>query len=228
MTEQNIQIKDLSGNLLYPKTKASIVINNANKNLGGVEENAQVNKIETVKVNGTALTITNKEVNIPITYPEYTVVKQATAETGFSATYYVSKDGTQVGSKINIPKDMVVSSGSVKTVTTKDNPEQGYNVGDKYIDLVLANATNSHIYILVSDLVDTYTAGTAITITNNQISVNTTTLANTFAQKSNTYTKTEIDNLLSTINSAIETKATYTTTLGGYGITDALTYEVLT
>lgn len=42
MAEQNIQIKDLSGNLLYPKTKASIVINNANKNLGGVEENAYI------------------------------------------------------------------------------------------------------------------------------------------------------------------------------------------
>ena len=196
--------------------------------MGGVEENAQVNKIETVKVNGTALTITDKAVNIPISYPEYTVVKQETAETGYSSTYYVTKDGTQVGSKINIPKDMVVQSGSVKTVSTKDSPEQGYNVGDKYIDLVLANASNSHIYILVSDLVDIYTAGTAITITNNQISVNTTTLANTFAQKSNTYTKTEVDNLLSAINTTLATKANYTTTLGGYGITDALTYEVLT
>lgn len=227
MAEQNIQIKDLSGNLLYPKTKASIVINNANKNLGGVEENAQVNKIETVKVNGTALTITNKAVNIPISYPEYTVVKQTNANTGFSSTYYLTKNGTQVGSPINIPKDMVVQSGSVKTVTTKDNPQQGFVIGDKYIDLVLANAENSHIYILVSDLVDKYTAGTAITITNNQISVNTTTLANTFAKKTDTYTKTEVDNLLSSINSALEAKANYTTTLGGYGIVDALTYEVL-
>lgn len=227
MTDKNIQIKDASGNNLFPKTKASIVMNNSNQNLGAVEAGAQVNKIETVKVNGTALTITNKSVDIPVSYPEYTVVKQATAESGFSSTYYLTKNGTQVGSKINIPKDMVVQSGSVKTVTTKDSPQQGFVVGDKYIDLVLANATNSHVYILVSDLVDKYTAGTAITITNNQISVNTTVLANTFAQKSTTYTKTEVDNLLSSVNSSIASKATASTTLAGYGITDGLTYEEL-
>lgn len=227
MTEQNIQIKDLTGNLLFPKTKASVVINNSNQNLGTVEAGAQVNKLETIKVNGTALTITNKAVDIPITYPEYTVVKQTTAEAGFSSTYYLTKNGTQAGSKINIPKDMVVQSGSVKTVTTKDSPQQGFVIGDKYIDLVLANAENSHIYILVSDLVDKYTAGTAITITNNQISVNTTVLANTFAKKTDTYTKTEVDTILSSINEAIAAKATYTNTLAGYGIVDALTYEVI-
>lgn len=34
--------------------------------LVGIEANAQVNKIESVKVNGTALTITNKEVNVTV------------------------------------------------------------------------------------------------------------------------------------------------------------------
>jgi len=111
----------------------------------------------------------NKEVNIEV--GDYTLVKQASADSGFASTYYLTKNGTQIGEKINIPKDMVVQSGSVKTVATANNPVSGYKVGDKYIDLVLANATNSHIYILVSDLIDTYTEGTAIIITNNQISV---------------------------------------------------------
>ena len=53
--EKNIQIKDLAGNLLFPKTKGAVVINNAGENLGGVEAGAQVNIIETVKVNGVAL-----------------------------------------------------------------------------------------------------------------------------------------------------------------------------
>lgn len=37
--------------------------------------------------------------------PEYTIVKQGTAEAGMASTYYLTKGGTQVGAKINIPKD---------------------------------------------------------------------------------------------------------------------------
>ena len=156
MADKNVQIKDASGNLLYPKTKAANVVAGNGGNLGTVETGAQVNVIE----------------------------------------------------KINIPKDMVVQSGSVKTVTTANSPVAGYKVGDKYIDLVLANATNSHIYVLVSDLIDVYTAGTGVTITANQISVNTSVIA------SKSYTDTELAK-----------KADKATTLAGYGITDALTYE---
>ena len=60
--------------------------------------------------------------------------------------------------EINIPKDMVVESGSVGTVTTPDVPYPGAQVGDKYIDLVIANATSDHIYIPANSLVDVYTA----------------------------------------------------------------------
>lgn len=195
MTDKNIQIKDLDGNNLFPKTKGSIVLNNNNENLGNVEAGAEVNIIEVIKRNGTALSVNaNKEVNIEV--GDYTLAKQETADSGFASTYYLTKNGTQIGEKINIPKDMVVQSGSVKTVTTANSPVAGYKVGDKYIDLVLANATNSHIYILVSDLIDTYTEGTAITITNNEISVDINSLKDVFAQKA--------------------------TTLAGYGITDAI------
>lgn len=64
MANKNIQLKDLQGNLLFPKTQAAVVFNNAGKALGGVEENAQVNIIEKVKVNGVALPITDKAVDI--------------------------------------------------------------------------------------------------------------------------------------------------------------------
>ena len=50
MANKNIQLKDLQGNLLFPKTQAAVVFNNAGKALGGVEENAQVNIIESVMV----------------------------------------------------------------------------------------------------------------------------------------------------------------------------------
>ena len=59
---------------------------------------------------------------------------------------------------IDLAKDMVVTSGSVGTVTTADVPYEGAVVGDKYIDLVIANATSDHIYIPANKLVDIYTA----------------------------------------------------------------------
>lgn len=76
---------------------------------------------------------------------------------------------------IDIPKDMVVESGSVETVTTADVPYEGAQVGDKYIDLVIANATSDHIYIPANSLVDVYTAEQSATqiqlaISNNVIS----------------------------------------------------------
>ena len=83
---------------------------------------------------------------------------------------------------------MVVQSGAVKTCETKDQPVAGLEVGDPYIDLLIANADDQHIYIPVKDLVDVYTAAdNTITIAGNTIKVNLTELQKTF------YTETEID-----------------------------------
>lgn len=107
-----------------------------------------------------------------------TVEKQSSAETGYAHTYVIKQGGSQVGSKINIPKDFLVKSGSVKTVTTANNPVSGYVIGDKYIDFVInskdGSASDEHMYILVSDLVEdtTYTAdGTTLQLTNGQFKV---------------------------------------------------------
>lgn len=107
--------------------------------------------------------------------PEYEIERQDLADDGYSATYLLKRTlggtSTYEGDKINIPKDLVVESGTVETVTVEGEPYAGAHVGDKYIDLVLANADSSHIYIPVNDLVDTYTAGSGIAINNNVISV---------------------------------------------------------
>lgn len=211
MADKKIQLQDLQGNNLFPKTKAELVTTAD----GGTLASAQENKIETILLNGQAIQIVNKQVNIEIpASSEYTVAKAATAESGYSATYYLTKDGNPVGEKINIPKDMVVQSGSVKTCVAADTPLEGLVVGDKYIDLVLANAEDSHVYIKVSDLVDVYTAGEGIVISDNQVSVDTTKVA----------MKTD----LTTINTALAGKADKATTLAGYGITDAITYVEVT
>ena len=98
-----------------------------------------------------------------IEIPEYSVVKQGTAESGFLSTYYLTKDGAQVGEKINIPKDFLVNSADIKTVETADTPYEGAQVGDLYIDFVInsksADDTASHVYLPVNELVDAYTGG---------------------------------------------------------------------
>lgn len=106
-------------------------------------------------------------------YP-VTVQKQADAESGYAATYVVKQNNAQVGTKINIPKDFFLKGGSVKTCTTANKPVQGYVVGDKYLDMEInvddGGATTKHMYILVKDLVDAYTAdGTTLSLSSNNV-----------------------------------------------------------
>lgn len=109
-----------------------------------------------------------------------TVEKQTNAETGYAHTYVIKQNNTQVGSKINIPKDFLVKSGEVKTAAAADltNLGQGYSVGDKYIDFVIntkgGDGTDEHMYINVKDLVEdtTYTADeTTLTLTGEEFSI---------------------------------------------------------
>lgn len=116
---------------------------------------------------------------------DVTVEKQEEAETGFVATYVIKQNNTQVGSKINIPKDFLVKSATMQNCVTANSPLNGLNVGDPYLDFVVNTVdddeTDNHIYINVSDLVNDsrYTASTGLTLTNNAFSVNYGTTAGT-------------------------------------------------
>ena len=96
------------------------------------------------------------------------VVKKATANAGYIASYQVTVDGTVVGADINIPKDYLVKSADIKVVAAADDPYTGAAAGDKYIDFVVntvgGDGNESHIYLSVQDLVDEYTAGDGIEI----------------------------------------------------------------
>jgi hypothetical protein len=110
------------------------------------------------------------EIEIP-TVPEYTI-KSIDVENDSLKTYQLFKGGVAVeGSKINIPKDYLVKDASIKTVETENEPEEGYKVGDKYFDFVIntkeGTTEDQHLYINAKDLVDTYTAGKDISITDN-------------------------------------------------------------
>ena len=117
------------------------------------------------------LMVTIPEVNIP----DYTIVKLGTATEGYIATYQLQKDGVQVGANIDIPKDYLVKSADIK-VSTGDGDPSGFPAGTKYIDFVINTKVGvgeeSHIYLSVQELVDTYKAGNGIVISGtNEISV---------------------------------------------------------
>jgi len=107
--------------------------------------------------------------------PIYGLEKLTTATEGYLASYQFTKDGVAVGDKINLPKDLVVKSATLETVTEADSPETGYIVGDRYIDMVIntveGDGQATHVYVNVKDLVDEYTAGDGIDVTNNVISL---------------------------------------------------------
>lgn len=80
----------------------------------------------------------------------YSVVKDDNSG-DYAAVYHLTKDGANTGAAINIPKDMVVQSGSVVT-----NPE-GQPAGT-YIKLVLQNVATP-LYINVGSLIEYVTSG---------------------------------------------------------------------
>lgn len=88
---------------------------------------------------------------------DYTVTVAESSPEGYAKAYTFSQKGAEIAT-INIPKDMVVESGSV--VTLADGDVEGYAAGT-YIKLVLANATEDEIYINVADLIEYVTSGSA-------------------------------------------------------------------
>lgn len=162
----------------------------------------------------------------------YITETAGTSGDAFSKRYgiYQGSSGSSaspvVGEKladIDIPKDMVVESGSVVEIffdssdnTLHEGSISGPDVtadikgastatsadAGKYVKLIIANATSSSVYIKVTDLVDVYTGGT-------------TTEATVSIDGSNVITVT-----IGTIDG---TKVVYTTGASGETVTAALT-----
>lgn len=111
---------------------------------------------------------------IPVV-PSYEIEKQDAASDGYAATYKLKcvsgEDVIYVGDEINIPKDMVLQSGSMQTAIMDGVPYEGAKVGDPYIDLVLSDANSTHIYVPVAGIVDVYVAGKGIEIVDGTVSV---------------------------------------------------------
>lgn len=112
-----------------------------------------------------------------IEVPEYSISKDTTSG-DYAAVYHLTKGGANVGEAINIPKDVVVRKAGVvdydgesstitvdgETVTVKGEHTEG-----KYVVMLMQNDDESQVWLDVKDLVDVYTAGEGIVISDSNI-----------------------------------------------------------
>lgn len=111
--------------------------------------------------NALSLAADGLKVTIPeVTVPEYSMKKLDAATAGMSASYQLTKDGTGIGAVIDIPKDMMVKSGSVQTYEAGSLPA-GVTEPGTYIVLVLNDAAETKLYINVGNLIEYVTSGSA-------------------------------------------------------------------
>lgn len=133
---------------------ASVKAADKSVTIGGTDTEPTIKvAISATAGNALALDTDGLKVTIPAA-AEYSIVKDANAVDGYAATYRLTKGGENVGAAINIPKDMVVKTGSVEI-----NPE-GKAAGT-YLVLVLANATEDKVYIPVDSLIEYVTSGSS-------------------------------------------------------------------
>lgn len=111
--------------------------------------------------NALSLAADGLKVTIPeVTIPEYSLKKLNAATAGMSASYQLTKDGTGIGAIIDIPKDMMVKSGSVQTYEAGSLPA-GVTEAGTYIVLVLNDTAETKLYINVGNLIEYVTSGSA-------------------------------------------------------------------
>lgn len=138
---ENVEAGDNSVTIAGSATKPSVAV-----------------KISEASGNALSLADDGLKVEIPeVKVPKYSLVKDETAAAGDVATYHLTKDGVNEGVAINIPKDLVVASGSVVELEDGALPD-GVAVAGTYIKLVLANSAKP-IYINVSTLIEYVTGG---------------------------------------------------------------------
>lgn len=157
--------------------EGDVAINN--KSLNNVIKETVVD--EAGKVSN-ALTVTVGD-NDPVTFDgsaeanivipaqtDYSVtMTEDTTDSTIAKRYIFSQCGSEIG-RIDLAKELVVSGGSVGEVTVADTPYAGAKVGDKYIELIIANQ-ETPIYVPAKDLVDIYTAKALTTETTDEVQV---------------------------------------------------------
>lgn len=170
------KVQELASGQVATNTAAIATLNGSNITAGSVAKQVKDAKDEVQEQIGTlseldttlksdlvtAINEVRQSVEVGGTGSVVTIDTGTTTE-GMSKTYTFKQGSSTIG-KIDIPKDMVVSSGIVK----KDPEDQDPGT---YLVLTLANATSDKVYINVGTLVDIYT--TQASATQVQLSINT-------------------------------------------------------
>lgn len=166
--------QDLSGAVSDLATRVSGVEGKVNvaANSGLDATSALKVKIDST-VEGNILQVSDNGLSVVASQSEYSLEAVSHAADGFAAQYEFKKDG-QVQTTINIPKDQFLKDASFHATA-----EDGVTVEAPYLKFVWDLDINEDLdgiqnvtYVPVKDLVDTYTSGDYITITDNVIDVN--------------------------------------------------------
>ena len=153
---------------------ASVKEGNKGIIMGGTAINPTVG-INLSKGAGNAATIASDGLMVTIPAGDtYSMVKANTPSNDAFATYHLTKNGENVGTPIDIPKDYLVKDAQLKTATGDD--ASGFPAGTEYIDFTInakdGQGSETHIYLNVESLAIVYSAGDGITIDDsNKISV---------------------------------------------------------
>ena len=98
-------------------------------------------------------------------------IQEAANPGDYAKVYNFTQNGQSIGS-VNIPKDFLVKSGSVREIgsseATQEMPE-GTKVLDFVVNTIGGDGTDSHILIPVNELVDVYTAGNGIAVSSTNV-----------------------------------------------------------
>lgn len=152
------QLSDKVGTVVEGKTVVGL-IGEAKK--AGDDAQADVDALEALvgvlPTGATATTVVgyvDEKINAIPAQTDYSISVVESSPEGYAKSYKISQLGKEV-TTINIPKDMVVESGSVEV-----KAETGaWGEAGTYLHLILANATEDDIYINVGSLIEYVTAG---------------------------------------------------------------------
>ena len=159
-TDAQTAVNTLSGKVGTVPADKTVIGLIAEAKKAGTDAQASVSALDTrvgvIPSGSSATTVVgyiDKKIEAIPKQTDYSVTINNPTSSTYAQVYEFKQLGKTIGT-INIPKDMVVQSGTVETKAAG-----AWGKAGTYLHLVLANAENSDIYINVGDLIEYVTAG---------------------------------------------------------------------
>lgn len=160
-TDAQSAVNALSGKVGTVPADQTVISLIADAKKAGTDAQASVNALDTrvgvIPSGSSATTVVgyvDEKIEAIPEQTDYSLTITNPASSDYAQVYEFKQLNKTIGT-INIPKDMVVQSGTVETKTTSG----AWGEAGTYLHLVLANAANSSIYINVGDLIEYVSAG---------------------------------------------------------------------